>query len=186
MTDTIEFFKSHAGFSVRSDETTEQGADRSARELAQAEEYAKREDWTFSWEDDWSLGMSHADYYGPGSVYENQDREPHSCESCILRDRHGDILASLGCVDDADQDYHRVVEAELALEAMPDGLEDQEIEYDDRDVRFIEDPVESKLPRGWATCGTCGRAWDDERVTSWTPAPAGRCPFEYDHQDDDE
>lgn len=28
------------------------------------------------------------------------------------------------------------------------------------------------------TCGTCGRTWSDEE----TPTPAGRCPFEYDHE----
>lgn len=32
-----------------------------------------------------------------------------------------------------------------------------------------------------ATCGACGRSWDDAIVTSWTPAPSARCPFEYYH-----
>jgi hypothetical protein len=32
-----------------------------------------------------------------------------------------------------------------------------------------------------ATCGSCGRSWNDAAVSSWTPAPSGRCPFEYDH-----
>jgi hypothetical protein len=32
-----------------------------------------------------------------------------------------------------------------------------------------------------ATCGTCGLTWDDGISTSWTPAPSGRCPFEYFH-----
>jgi len=32
-----------------------------------------------------------------------------------------------------------------------------------------------------ATCGTCGRSWDDAIVTSMTPAPSARCPFEYFH-----
>jgi len=32
-----------------------------------------------------------------------------------------------------------------------------------------------------ATCGTCGRSWDDGKVTEMTPAPSGRCPFEYFH-----
>ena len=32
-----------------------------------------------------------------------------------------------------------------------------------------------------ATCGTCGRSWDDAIVTSMTPAPAARCPFEAFH-----
>ena len=31
------------------------------------------------------------------------------------------------------------------------------------------------------TCGTCGRSWDDAVITGWTPAPSGRCPFEYFH-----
>jgi hypothetical protein len=36
------------------------------------------------------------------------------------------------------------------------------------------------------TCGACGRSWDDAVVTSWTPAPSGRCPFEDDHEDEPE
>ena len=35
------------------------------------------------------------------------------------------------------------------------------------------------------TCGTCGRSWDDSISTSVTPVPAGRCPWEADHEDDD-
>lgn len=31
------------------------------------------------------------------------------------------------------------------------------------------------------TCLTCGLSWDDGKSTSITPAPAGRCPFEYFH-----
>ena len=39
-----------------------------------------------------------------------------------------------------------------------------------------------------ATCGHCGLSWDDGRVTSCTPAPGGRCPFEAFHTypDDEE
>lgn len=29
-----------------------------------------------------------------------------------------------------------------------------------------------------ATCGSCGRSWDDSIVTGITPAPSARCPFE--------
>ena len=29
-----------------------------------------------------------------------------------------------------------------------------------------------------ATCGDCGRSWDDSIVTGMTPTPSGRCPFE--------
>jgi hypothetical protein len=35
-----------------------------------------------------------------------------------------------------------------------------------------------------ATCGTCGRSWDDGKPTSWTPAPSARCPFEDFHAND--
>jgi hypothetical protein len=38
--------------------------------------------------------------------------------------------------------------------------------------------TEAKDP---VTCGTCERTWDDSIITSWTPAPADRCPFEYFH-----
>ena len=36
-----------------------------------------------------------------------------------------------------------------------------------------------------STCGTCGLSWDDSIVTSYTPAPSARCPFEYFHEYDD-
>ena len=35
--------------------------------------------------------------------------------------------------------------------------------------------------RDLVTCGTCGRSWDDAIATEYTPAPSGRCPFEYYH-----
>jgi len=36
----------------------------------------------------------------------------------------------------------------------------------------------------WAQCGVCGRWWDDSLVTSLTPAPSARCPFEYEHNNE--
>jgi hypothetical protein len=36
-------------------------------------------------------------------------------------------------------------------------------------------------PADVATCGHCGRSWNDAASTSVTPAPSGRCPFEYEH-----
>lgn len=35
-------------------------------------------------------------------------------------------------------------------------------------------------------CGVCGRGWDDSVASAWTPAPAGRCPFEYLHPKSEE
>lgn len=37
-----------------------------------------------------------------------------------------------------------------------------------------------------SVCGACGRGWDDEVSTSLTPVPAGRCPFEYEHKENDQ
>jgi len=36
-----------------------------------------------------------------------------------------------------------------------------------------------------ATCGACGHSWNDAAVSAVTPTPAGRCPFEYDHELED-
>jgi hypothetical protein len=33
-----------------------------------------------------------------------------------------------------------------------------------------------------ATCGHCGLSWDDGIITSMTPVPSARCPFEYYHK----
>lgn len=58
---------------------------------------------------------------------------------------------------------------------------------DARGVEYVEDADYARLltlPHGWSLCETCHRAWNDSKGTSVTPAPAGRCPFEYDHEDE--
>lgn len=116
MNQAERFFYNHAGFSYDpKTETSEQGKVRCAKELAEAERVARNLNWEYRWSDDWSVG-SHQREYGKGSVYENG--EPDSCESCVLVDEHGEHLASLHCIDDADANYRRVVEAELASEAL--------------------------------------------------------------------
>lgn len=49
---------------------------------------------------------------------------------------------------------------------------------DDFPVKVLTDGQPAK---DRATCGICGRSWDDGIATAWTPAPSGRCPFEYFH-----
>lgn len=66
----------------------------------------------FQWEDDWSVGDHTAEY----DCYDSGN--PSTCESCVLMDRDGNILASLGCIDDADDDYRREIEGQLAYEAL--------------------------------------------------------------------
>lgn len=37
-----------------------------------------------------------------------------------------------------------------------------------------------------ATCGHCERSWNDAAISGSTPAPSGRCPFEYEHEYDED
>lgn len=98
------------------------------------------------------------------------------CEHC------GDICESEGYMDEygerfsACSDYH----AELSIESSYLSSEDQLAaeqtpQYDDDGNEIVE----------IATCGTCGRSWNDAAVSSRTPAPAGRCPFEYNHESEE-
>lgn len=111
-----QFFIDSAPWSYSPDtETPEVGQRRSAIRLAFAEEWVKQSGVQFEWGSDWDVG-SHRDFYGPDSVY--ADGEPSTCEGCMAIDEDGTVLASLMCIDDATDEVRRVVEAELALEAM--------------------------------------------------------------------
>jgi hypothetical protein len=58
---------------------------------------------------------------------------------------------------------------------------------DDRGVEYALAFVSFRdLPAGWATCGACGISWNDDKPTVWTPVPSGRCPFEAEHDEDDD
>lgn len=100
-----DFFKEHAGYVVG-----RRGM--GALELARAEAYADEHGWEAIWEDDpeeWLLDVE----------------RPEEVLTCVLRDENGVVIGSLGGIDMSgntrqDRDYRRVVEAELALEAMPD------------------------------------------------------------------
>jgi hypothetical protein len=54
---------------------------------------------------------------------------------------------------------------------------------DRRGVRYVGPrrpaPVSFATP---VTCGHCRRTWDDAHITSVTPTPAARCPFESWHR----
>lgn len=110
----FDFFYANAGFSYDpKTETPHKGRARCARELAKAERDAVALGYTFQWRDDWSVGDHFKEY---GEAY--NDGEPSTCETCICLDPDGQIVESLGCIDDATSDYRRVVEAELASEAL--------------------------------------------------------------------
>ena len=114
----VQFFYRHAGYSYDpKTETKAQGRKRCARALARAEAYAYEQEWTYTWEDDSCIGgdcgktatCSHPCCQGT----------KHECKWCVLEDADGKQLASLGSICEPSREYRRVVEAELALEAMP-------------------------------------------------------------------
>ena len=101
-----QFFYRNAGYCWNSEkETEEQGRVRCAKQLAEAEQHAREENWSVIWDNDFDHVPS-------------KDYTPNTCESAMLFNEDGEMLASLGCIDDADTNYRRVVEAELALEAL--------------------------------------------------------------------
>ena len=121
------FFAKHAG------SATPPGRMACARELAKAERWAEGI-LTFKWEWDDCPDLSDCDTCE--HLGRCRDRE---CLRCKYWSRHEhEILAvssrymdgsqgpSLGGIEDSDEDYRRVVEAELALEAMAEVEESLE------------------------------------------------------------
>ena len=51
-------------------------------------------------------------------------------------------------------------------------------------VKVLRTEAQRQKAKDAATCGTCGRSWDDAVVTGWTPAPSARCPFESYHAEE--
>ena len=125
-----EFFREHAGWSYNpATETAEQGRARGARALAEAEAWAAAAGVRFVWGDDWDVGDHVAEY----DCYE--EGEPATCER-VLAYLGGEVVAALGCIDDATPEYRRVIEAELASEARHDLLRSYVAAYD-RAVRTL-------------------------------------------------
>jgi hypothetical protein len=104
-----QFFLKNAGYSVAQGETQTQGRQRSARELANAENWARKHGVTFHWEPD--TDADPFDWDGEGPIGE-------TAEGCVARCASGGVLESLWGIWDASAEYRRVIEAELASEAM--------------------------------------------------------------------
>lgn len=109
---TVAFFYQHAGASNPDTPELVVSNMSIALNLARAEREAARRGWGVTWEPD-DLQVNHVTEFP--DAYE---AEPDTHEVALLRDRQGNLLGTLGCVDDADDDYRRVVAAELAMEAL--------------------------------------------------------------------
>lgn len=81
-----------------------------ALQLARAEHHANECDWQAEWVGDDCPDLSW--------MTDAERAQEHEVLGCILRDADGNVLASLWGITDPDSSYMRVVEAELALEAM--------------------------------------------------------------------
>lgn len=110
-----QFFLKHAGYSYdAATETPMQGRIRCARAMAKSEAAATRLGYSYEWEIDQEINSSEFSAETP----------PHQLWCCVMRNPEGQVVASLGGIDFLHHDnpwaepYRRVVEAELALEAM--------------------------------------------------------------------
>jgi len=108
--EAYQFFLEHAGYA------TPPGREACAFELAYAEQYAKQCGWAYQWEDDPEPDLSWA-------IAEENGYEIETVEMVTLYDQGGKWLDSLCGITDATREYRRVVEAELAANAMGDALE---------------------------------------------------------------
>ena len=113
----IKFFYEWAGYSRSPKESERVARMRNAKALANAEAVASERGWSYTWEEDpegWDT---------LGDVPEEDVKE---VLTVVLRDEEGNVLAALGgnlmCYDSAANRRHgRLVEAELALEALVNG-----------------------------------------------------------------
>jgi hypothetical protein len=115
------FFFQHAGYSYNpKTETAEQGRLRCAVELAKSEEYARNLGWEFEWEWDSDPDLSW--------MSDEEREQDHEVLCCRIPDPENTrySLASLCGITDANSKYRRVIEAELASEAIAEL--DKEIE----------------------------------------------------------
>lgn len=109
------FFYQNAGYSFDPKaETAEQGRIRCAVELARAEEYARNLGWEFEWELDQDPDLSW--------MSDEEREQEHEVLCCRIPDSEKPrySLASLCGITDPDSNYRRVIEAELASEALAD------------------------------------------------------------------
>lgn len=78
--------------------------------LARAEKAAEERGWECEWEHDEDPDLSWAD--------EQQLAEIREVLTCVLKDEDGQVLDALGGISDPSREYSRVVEAEMALNAL--------------------------------------------------------------------
>lgn len=100
----IAFFRTHGGYVNPKD------AEENAQKLAYAEAYAKKAGWRCEWQDD-------PEPYDMGDA---ETEAPKEVLGCVLKDAKGRHSASIWGIGDPSNDYVRIIEAGLAIEALAD------------------------------------------------------------------
>ncbi len=116
-----QFFLKHAGYSYDPKKETQiEGRRKCARALAEAERKAYAKGFDFEWELD---SMTSAEWLEDDEDG-GKNRKPWNTWACVARDNNGKVIGSLCGIDFGrngepwGDPYRRVVEAELALEAL--------------------------------------------------------------------
>ena len=112
--EAYRFFVKHSGYVVGRRAI-------GAMNLARAEAYAKAAGYTVTWEPDFDADLG--DHEAWCSAAKQGKCPGHEAQMAILCDASGKVRETLGGIIEADRDYHRVVEAEMALEAMPGNVQ---------------------------------------------------------------
>lgn len=112
----VRFFRDNAGYIVGE-------RLKGAAALARAEQYARTLGWEVAWEPE---DIPYEDCLGDHAYWCADERRgkkhAHEVYYAVLRDASGEVRASLGGIIDPDRNFARVIEAELALEAMPGNV----------------------------------------------------------------
>ena len=89
-----------------------------ALDLARAEREACARGWDYEWPFDEDHDRGPRDWGWPEKDVKRWEETEHEVLCCTLMDEEGEGLAALYGIWDANRNYARVIEAELALEAL--------------------------------------------------------------------
>lgn len=70
------------------------------------------------------------------------------------------------------------------IEELEGEIEAEEISEDNGAEVQLDESGETR--EDIATCGECGKSWNDALITDRTPVPSGRCPYESIHDEIEE
>lgn len=79
------------------------------------------------------------------------------------------------------EDYLDVRDIIARFEELESEIADDEISEENGATPQLDDDGRTK--ENIATCGTCGKSWNNALISERTPAPSARCPYEALHDE---